>query len=90
MTLIKHQHVIDKIAFFNAILSGVALYPQIWHVLAIGSTEGISSVSFGLIFINSFVWFVYALHRDLISLSITSILNLVASGLLALLAMLGQ
>jgi uncharacterized protein with PQ loop repeat len=82
--LIRHQHVIDKIAFVNGLISGFALYPQIWATFVSGSTDGISTLSFSLIFINSIVWFLYSVHRSLISLAITSILNCVASGLLVI------
>jgi uncharacterized protein with PQ loop repeat len=82
MMFIKHQHTIDKIAFVNGILSGVALYPQVWSTLIQGSGEGLSVLSFLLIFINSIVWFLYAVHRSLLTLAITSILNGIASGIM--------
>ncbi len=80
MRLIQHQHFIDKLAFFNGLLSGVALYPQVWAVITSGSSESISLLSFFLIFINSIVWFLYSVHRALFSLGITSILNALSSG----------
>lgn len=86
--LIKHQHLIDKIAFANGLLSGVALYPQVFTTLMQGSGGTISILSFGLIFINSIVWFLYALHRSLITLAITSVLNCVASGIMVAIAFL--
>lgn len=86
MRLIQHQHVIDKIAFVNGLISGVALYPQVWAVLERGSAEGISTLSFALIFINSIVWFLYAIHRSLLTLAITSVLNMVASGIMVIAA----
>lgn len=82
MALIEHQHFIDKIAFANSIISGVALYPQVWSTITSGSSDGISIVSFSLIFINSIVWLLYSIHRSLISLALTSILNCIASGIM--------
>jgi hypothetical protein len=42
MALIKHQHVIDKIAFVNGLISGLALYPQAWVTLTQGSGNSCS------------------------------------------------
>jgi uncharacterized protein with PQ loop repeat len=82
MALIIHNHFIDKLAFFNGLVSGIALYPQVWVVLRDGSSAGVSLPTFLLIFLNSFVWLTYSVHRGLISLAIASIFNLIASGIL--------
>lgn len=82
MEITIHNHVIDKLAFLNGFVSGIALYPQVWAILVNHSADGISSLSFGLIFLNSCVWLVYSIHRSLISLAIASLLNMVASGIL--------
>ena len=82
MSFIPHQHFIDKLAFLNGFISGIALYPQVWTVITSKTTEGLSLISFVLIFTNSFVWLVYSMHRTLISLAIASILNITASGIL--------
>jgi uncharacterized protein with PQ loop repeat len=82
----RHLHIIDKIAFANGIISGLALYPQVWLTYTGGFDQSVSALSFLLIFINSIVWFLYALHRSLLSLAITSILNCIASGLLVILS----
>lgn len=82
--LIPHNHLIDKLAFLNGLISGVALYPQVFAILMNGHTDGISLVSFVLIFLNSCVWFLYAIHRLLISLMLSSILNMIASSILVL------
>lgn len=84
MPLIVHHHFIDKLAFANGIISGIALYPQVWKLFVSGSTAGISLVSFSIIFLNSLVWLMYAVHRELVSLAIASILNTVASGILTM------
>lgn len=82
MPPLLHQHLIDRIALVNGFVSGVALYPQVWAVLANGSTTGISLPTFTLILLNSIVWLLYALHRGLISLGIASVLNILASSIL--------
>jgi uncharacterized protein with PQ loop repeat len=88
MSLIKHQHVIDKIAFVNGLISGIALYPQVWATIVHHSGHSVSLLSFSLIFINSVVWFLYSIHRSLLTLAITSILNCVASGIMVSVAIL--
>jgi uncharacterized protein with PQ loop repeat len=79
-----HSHFIDRLAFVNGLVSGVALYPQVWAVLSTGAVAGVSALTYALILINSLVWVAYAIHRGLISLGIASILNVVASSLLLL------
>lgn len=83
-----HHHVIDKLAFINGLVSGLALYPQVYSVLSTGSTVGISLTTFVVIMVNSVVWLLYAIHRTLISLAIASLLNLFASGFIVLLVVL--
>jgi len=77
-----HHHTIDRLAFINGFIAGIALYPQVWVVLANGSTAGVSTVTFGIIFLNSIVWLFYAIHRGLISIGIASVLNAVAGSIL--------
>jgi uncharacterized protein with PQ loop repeat len=77
-----HHHAIDRLALANGIVSGAALYPQVWSVLMSGSAAGISLVTFCIILLNSLVWLAYALHRGLISVGISSILNALASSIL--------
>jgi len=79
-----HRHFIDKLAFFNGLISGLALYPQVWSVLKHGSVAGISLTTFVIIMVNSVVWLIYAMHRGLLSLGIASILNALASAALVL------
>ena len=77
-----HHHLIDKLAFVNGLVSGIALYPQVWSVLTYKSVGGISLPTFLLIFLNSVVWLAYAVHRNLISLALASLFNIIASGIL--------
>lgn len=84
MPNLLHHHLIDRIALLNGLVSGIALYPQVWTVLSNSSTAGISLPTFLLIFFNSIVWLLYAIHRGLISLGIASVLNIIASGILIL------
>lgn len=82
MPPLLHHHLIDRLALANGFVSGIALYPQVWSILASGSTASVSLLTFLLILLNSTVWLLYAIHRGLISLGIASVLNMVASGIL--------
>lgn len=74
----KHHHPIDRLAQVNALVSGVALYPQLFKVLFTGNVTGFSLLTYALIVLNSLIWIIYALHRKLLPLLISSILNLLA------------
>ncbi|MFH1078156.1 MAG: PQ-loop repeat-containing protein [Patescibacteria group bacterium] len=75
----KHNHPIDRIAKLNALVSGVALYPQLIKVICTGNVVGFSFLTYALIILNSVVWIVYAVHRKLLPLLISSILNCMAA-----------
>lgn len=74
-----HIHWIDKIAIANGFVSGIALWPQVVETIYTQVTAGLSIWALSIIFANSLVWVVYAVHRRLISLAIASILNVFAS-----------
>jgi uncharacterized protein with PQ loop repeat len=84
MEPVIHHHVIDRLAFVNGLVSGIALYPQVWNVLAHESAANISTLTYTLILLNSLVWVMYAVHRGLLSLGIASLLNALASAALLL------
>lgn len=90
MESLIHHHLIDRLAFFNGLVSGVALYPQVWNVVAQGTADGVSSLTYALILVNSLVWILYAVHRGLLSLGIASILNALASAILLSAILLGR
>ena len=79
MPITIHNHWIDKLAVLTGVLSGFALYPQIFLLITSGSTENVSLVTYVIILGNSIVWLAYSIHRGLISLAIPSILNIFAS-----------
>jgi len=81
MEPIIHNHIIDKLALAAAVFSGLALYPQVVTITLQGSTTGVSAITYAVIFVNSFVWLAYALHRGLLTVGIASVLNLIASGI---------
>ncbi|OGG50361.1 hypothetical protein A2704_05460 [Candidatus Kaiserbacteria bacterium RIFCSPHIGHO2_01_FULL_54_36b] len=78
MPITIHNHWIDKLAVVTGIVSGFALYPQIFTIIANGSTEAMSLTTYVIILGNSVVWLLYSMHRGLFSLAIPSILNMCA------------
>jgi uncharacterized protein with PQ loop repeat len=88
MEPVIHRHLIDRLAFANGIISGIALYPQVWNVVTTGTVSGISAVTYLLILVNSLIWILYAIHRGLLSLGIASLLNAVASSILLMVMLL--
>lgn len=83
----NHNHLVDKLALANAILSGITLYPQFFLLLVSEvRTEGFSELSFALIASNSLIWLWYGIHRKTTPLIISSALNVISSiGILVLL-----
>ena len=79
MPIIIHNHWIDKLAVLTGVVSGFALYPQIFIIITSGSAESVSLTTYSIILLNSIVWLTYSIHRGLISLAIPSVLNIFAS-----------
>ena len=77
-----HAHIIDKLAFANSIFSGLSFFPQAIQVFITRQAEGLSAITFVVVFANSVIWLAYALHRGLVSLVISSVLNVLAVTLL--------
>lgn len=75
-----HVHLIDRLAVLNGFVSGIALYPQVFKILATQNFAAVSLLSFVVILLNNIVWAVYAFHRALVSLLLAALLNIVASG----------
>lgn len=76
----KHRHDIDILANINALLSGFALYPQVYKVFNTGSVEDLAYSTFLIIFANSLVWLIYAQHQKIRPLFVSSMLNAAAAG----------
>lgn len=79
MPITIHHHLIDRLALLVAASSGFSLIPQVWKVYTDGP-DGVALASFVIICLNSSVWLMYAIHRGLLSLAISSILNIITSG----------
>ena len=80
----SHFHWIDKLAIVNGLISGIALYPQVYQAVTSSNFEGFSGFTYGIILFNSVVWLAYSIHRRLISLFISSALNAIAAFILLL------
>jgi len=76
---ILHHHIIDKLAIATGVASGLALYPQVYLVITSASADNVSITTYAIILVNSIVWLVYSIHRDLLLLAIPSVLNILAS-----------
>jgi uncharacterized protein with PQ loop repeat len=77
--LTKHNHPIDFLAEANGLLSGIALYPQLFKVLVTHSTADLAPSTFFIMFVNNIIWHVYAWHRKaapiIISSSLTALME---------------
>lgn len=79
----RHRHSIDLLADANALLSGFALYPQLFRAFTEPSSRpGLAPATFFMIFAAQIIWFLYGLHRRSTPIIITSILSAIASGCL--------
>lgn len=77
-----HHHAIDLIADANALVSGLALYPQLIKVVATHHVNDLSVVTFYIVFFTNITWFAYGIHRRALPVLLTSVMNLGASGIL--------
>lgn len=78
----RHNHPIDLLAEANSIVSGIALYPQVFKVLQTRQVSDLSLTTFLIVFFTNIVWFTYAIHRRALPIMFASILNGIASAFL--------
>ena len=78
----KHHHPIDFIADANALLSGFALYPQLFQVLKSHDVRALSSATFLILAAAQIIWFAYGIHRKAIPVIVTSLMNGIGAGIL--------
>ena len=83
-----HKHPIDKIAELNGLFSGIALYPQVIKLIITKNTGDLSIYTFLFIFLNSIIWVIYARHRSLPQVLLSSLLNCIAAGFIVTLILL--
>lgn len=82
MGIKRHNHPIDLLAEANSIVSGIALYPQVFKVLQTRQVADLAPTTFFIIFVTNLVWFMYAVHRRAFPIMLASVLNAISSGLL--------
>lgn len=77
-----HHHFIDRLAVINGAVAGLALYPQIFVILAWGVQNNLSSLTLWLILCNNIVWTMYGVHRSLASVTLAGVLSALAAAIL--------
>lgn len=83
--LVKHNHPIDQLTVGASLLSGVALYPQVFKVFITKEVIGLAPSTFFILTVTNAIWIAYGIHRKSLPLMISGVLNLIASA--AILAM---
>ncbi len=68
----------DKIAEANAVISGLAFYPQLFRVIQTHSTAGLSITTVAIVCGTNIIWGIYGLHRKDIAIILSSTLVLLA------------
>lgn len=83
-----HHHPIDYVAKVNAVIGGLALYPQLYQAVKTQDVSQLSTTTFLIIFSTNIVWGIYSIHRkDPAILCIATLSAIAAGALLGLLAM---
>lgn len=80
--LTKHNHPLDYLAEANALVGGLALYPQLFKVLATRDVSGLAPTSFLLFFVSNLVWHAYGWHRRALPVIVSSALTTLAAGII--------
>jgi uncharacterized protein with PQ loop repeat len=81
----RHNHPLDLLAEANGLLSGIALYPQLFKVIQTQNVGNLAASTFFIMFVNNMIWHAYAWHRRALPIIISSILNMIAAGALVVL-----
>ncbi|MBU1034528.1 hypothetical protein KKF59_00155 [Patescibacteria group bacterium] len=74
-----HHHPIDRIANINSLVTGIALYPQLFKIIYSHSIGDLSMATFLIIFLTNIIWHFYGWHRRTLPVIFSSALNLLAS-----------
>jgi uncharacterized protein with PQ loop repeat len=80
--LVKHNHPIDQLTIGASLLSGVALYPQVFKAFTTREVAGLAPSTFFFITISNIIWIGYGIHRKSLPLLISGVLNLIAAVLI--------
>lgn len=74
-----HDHMVDHLAEANALLSGLALYPQLFNTLRTQDASVLSPVSFGILAVANIIWTIYGIHRRDVAVTLASVLVVISS-----------
>ena len=80
--LVKHNHAIDQLTIGASLLSGVALYPQVFKAFSTRQVAGLAPSTFFFMTVSNSIWIAYGIHRKSLPLVISGVLNLIASVLI--------
>jgi len=83
----EHHHVVDWLADVVAVISGLALYPQVWKSLHAAERSDLSTTTFAIITVTSLVWVWYGAHRKSLPVVVSSGLNFLAGTALLILSL---
>lgn len=72
----------DYIAEVNALIGGLALYPQLYKAVQTHDVADLSTATFFILFCTNIVWSLYGIHRKDPAILCSSCLVLIASGAL--------
>lgn len=70
-----HHHLIDKLSVLNGVVTGLALYPQIYLILVSHVENTLSPMTLWLLVVNNIVWILYGAHRSIVSITVAGFLS---------------
>ncbi|OGL74041.1 hypothetical protein A3E39_02630 [Candidatus Uhrbacteria bacterium RIFCSPHIGHO2_12_FULL_60_25] len=80
--LTKHKHPIDHLAELNALVGGIALYPQLSKLVSTHDVDGLAPTSFFIMFATNLVWHAYGWHRRAPPVIVSSALTALAAAII--------
>ncbi|MCC7523136.1 hypothetical protein IT407_05065 [Candidatus Uhrbacteria bacterium] len=78
----KHNHPIDRLTEGASLLSGIALYPQVFKIFTTKNVDDLAPSTFFILVVTNIIWIAYGVHRKSIPLLISGSLNLISSSLI--------
>lgn len=75
----KHNHPIDHLTEFAALLSGISLFPQAYKIFMTRTVADIAPSTYFIVLISNTIWIAYGVHRKSPPLLISGVLNLIAT-----------
>lgn len=82
LSLGKHNHPIDRLTEAAALLSGVALYPQVFKIFSTKHVADLAPTTFLIMLVTNTIWIAYGIHRKSLPLLISGVMNLIAASII--------